>query len=97
MFPPFWMKWLAKVCRRAWAAWPFGRRIVVLARAPGGQTVQRDYLDVRVITAAPALFQQLGDLFGGQPGQLPFLHLERLHLSARVDLSVPGNAPTQVR
>lgn len=52
---------------------------------------------VRVITAAPALFQQLGDLFGGQPGQLPFLYLERLHQGERVGISVPGNAPTQVR
>ncbi len=33
MLPPFWMKWLAKVCRRAWAAWPFGMRMIVLARA----------------------------------------------------------------
>lgn len=33
MLPPFWMKWLAVVCREEWAACPFGRRMVVLASA----------------------------------------------------------------
>src|SRR3990167_1976257 len=33
MLPPFWMKWLAKVCRRPCAAWPFGSWIVVFASA----------------------------------------------------------------
>ena len=66
-------------------------------RAPVARQIRAMISTVRAITAAPALFQQLGDLFGGQPGQLPFLYLEQLHQGERVGISVPGNAPTQVR